>query len=286
MDLEESFKRIQNDIKNEHYSDVRPQIDAIAAQCSDDADVLIKCASLLKTVDDEEGCQQIVVKVLADVPKDKEAAFSLGLAVRSLGDPVDAYGLMKPMRGDRAHDPEIARTLLDMDETEEALSIVQGLEGRSSAERLLLCDCLCAVAEFKDALSEAESLEKDENGSYESLVNLCSVMIRMGDNKGAIRLARSRLKEDRKSADSLALAAYVMRINGRLPAAANFANQALHVQYDHVGALETMAFCLIEKGRFRQAKLMAGVINDKHPGDPAAIRILNACTQAVNATGI
>jgi hypothetical protein len=98
----------------------------------------------------------------------------------------------------------------------------------------------------------------------------------MGRNKDAIKTARKYLKED-KDADSLALAAYVMRINGRMMAAANFAHRAIAKDHTHKGALETMAFCLIEKSKFIEAKVFAGAINERSPGDPAAIRILDAC---------
>jgi hypothetical protein len=45
----------------------------------------------------------------------------------------------------------------------------------------------------------------------------------------------------------------------------------------HKGALETLAYCLIEKGRIVEAKMCAGAINEKRPGDPAVIKILDAC---------
>ena len=68
-----------------------------------------------------------------------------------------------------------------------------------------------------------------------------------------------------------------MWINGKIPAAANYANRALHVDPLHVGALEVMAMCFVEKGKYTQAKLFAGAINEKEPGSPAVIRILDAC---------
>ena len=136
------------------------------------------------------------------------------------------------------------------------------------------------MAEYRSALEEAEAIVRDDGPTYRSLVNECSVLLRMGREKDAVKLARSHLKEDKKNPDSLALSAYVMWINGKTPAAANYANRALHLDPLHTGALETMAMCFIEKGRYAEAKLFAGAINEKNPGDPAVIRILDACRAA------
>ena len=102
-------------------------------------------------------------------------------------------------------------------------------------------------------------------------------MFKRGESKEAIKFAKSFLKEDKKNIDNLALNAYVMRINGRTPAAVNYCNRVLNTDFKHIGALETLALCFIEKKSFVNAKLLAGAINDADPGNPAVIRILDAC---------
>ena len=276
MDVEKAFSNITENIKNENYGAVRPEIDSIIA-ADPDVDTILKCASLLKTIDDEKGCQSLLDKALSVLPSDGSKDFDTALAVRGLGRPADAYRLMKRFRDDPLRRSEVARTMLLADEAEEALELVRAIPDKSVSDRLLLCDILCSLGEFNDALSEAESIVKDDDASYRSLVNLCGVMMRMRREKDAVKLAKSHLKEDKKNADSLALNAYVMWINGKIPAAANYANRALHVDYSHVGALEVMAMCFIEKGKYTQAKLFAGAINEKEPGSPAVIRILDAC---------
>ena len=276
MDVEKAFNNITENIKNENYGAVRPEIDSIVA-ADPDVDTILKCASLLKTIDDEEGCQSLVDKALSALPSDGSKDYDTALAVRGLGRPEDAYGLIKRFKDDPERKSEVARTMLLADETEEALALVKGMKKRRISDRLLLCDILCSLGEFNDALAEAESIVKDDDASYRSLVNVCGVLMRMGREKEAVKLARSHLKEDKKNADSLALNAYVMWINGKIPAAANYANRALHIDYSHVGALEVMAMCFVEKGKYTQAKLFAGAINEKEPGSPAVIRILDAC---------
>ena len=50
MDTEKAFDGIMEDIKNERFEMVRPQIDSILA-LTDDVMIRLKCASLLKTID-------------------------------------------------------------------------------------------------------------------------------------------------------------------------------------------------------------------------------------------
>ncbi len=277
MDVDKAFESIRDNIKNENYKAVRPEIDSIVAANPDDAEIILKCASLLKTIDDEEGCQSLVDDALKALPSDGSKDFDVALAVRGLGRPVEAYSLMKRFKDDKERVSEVARTMLLADEAEEALELVNKISGPAIRDRLLRCDILCSLGEFNEAFKESESIVGDDNASYASLVNMCTVLMKMGKEKDAVKLAKSHLKEDKKNADSLALNAYVMWINGKIPAAANYANRALHIDYSHVGALEVMAMCFVEKGKFTQAKLFAGAINEKEPGSPAVIRILDAC---------
>ena len=277
MDVDKAFESIRDNIKNENYKAVRPEIDSIVAANPNDVDIILKCASLLKTIDDEEGCQSLVDDALKAVPSDGSKDFDVALAVRGLGRPVEAYSLIKRFKDDQELISEVARTMLLADEAEEALELVNKIKEPAIRDRLLRCDILCSLGEFNEALKEADSIVDDDNASYRSLINMCTVLMKMGREKDAVKLAKSHLKEDKKNPDSLALNAYVMWINGKIPAAANYANRALHIDYSHVGALEVMAMCFVEKGKFTQAKLFAGAINEKEPGSPAVIRILDAC---------
>ena len=280
MDIEKAFDNIRLHIKDGEYDKVRPIVDTIISN-ADDASTLLKCASLLKVVDDEDGCQELLDMVIDASPdlKGKER-LTVASSLRGLGRASEAYDLIKDEKETDAIIREKARALLMTDDSEIALSIIRKISKMTADDKILLTEILCSLGEFKEAHDIASQLVKDENASYDSLVNLCATLMLMGKNKEAIKTAKQHLKEDKKDVDSLALAAYVMRINGRTAAAANFAHRALTADHKHKGALETMAYCMIEKSRIIEAKVLAGAINDRTPGDPAAIRILDACRES------
>lgn len=281
MDIEKAFQNIQDNIKNEKYEAVRPEIDAIADASGNDPAILLKCASLLKVIDDESGCQSMIDLVLEKTPDNPKMMYDVGIAIRGMNRAEEAYELMKGRRDDPVCSSEIARTLLMMDEAEEALLIMDSIKDKTIGERILNTEILCSLGEFTAALNMASDIISEDT-SYDSLICYCTVLLRTGRSKDAIKFAKSNMKEDKKNPDSLALTAYVMRINDKIPAAVNYSNRALQIDYSHVGALETMAMCLVEKSKFTHAKLLAGVINDKDPGNPAALRILDACRIASN----
>ena len=276
MDTEKAFEVIQTHIKNEEYDKVRPIIDSIVSS-SDDIHTLLKCASLLKVTEDEDGCQEIL-DIVIDISPGAEDKLTVAMSLRNLGRPDEAYELIKNEEGSDTISYEKARTLTLMDEYEEALSVIRNITSPNTDHRILLSEILCSLGEFREAYDISSQLVKDEP-SYASLVNLCSAMIFMGKRKDAVRMVKQHMKE-KKDADSLALSAYVMRVDGRIPAAAAYAHRSLSADHTHKGALETMAYCLIEKSRFIEAKIIAGAINERCPGDPAAIRILDACRLA------
>ena len=276
MDNEKAFLDIQSLIASKEYGKVRPIVDTIASG-TDDLSTLLKCASLLKVVDEEDGCQEILDRVAEMRFATAEEKLSAASALRGLGRADDAFAIIRNEKENENVIREKAKILLKMGKGEEALAVIRKLTPMTSDDRITLTEILCSLGEFKEAHEVASKLVTDDNASYDSLVNLCTTLILMGKNKDAVKTAKKYLKEDKKDADSLALAAYVMRINGKMPAAANFAHRAMAVDHMHKGALETMAYCLIEKGRLPEAKVCAGAINEKRPGDPAVIRILDAC---------
>ena len=99
MDVEKAFESIRDNIKNENYGAVRPEIDAIV-ETDPDVDTILKCASLLKTIDDEKGCQSLVDRALSVLPSDGSKDFETAIAVRGLGRPDESYRLMRRFRDD------------------------------------------------------------------------------------------------------------------------------------------------------------------------------------------
>ncbi|MCL2608112.1 MAG: hypothetical protein FWD92_06140 [Methanomassiliicoccaceae archaeon] len=277
MDAEKAFVSIQTDIRNNEYENAMLKVKGIADAC-DDVNSLLKCASLLKVVEDEEGCQNILNRIAGMSPFRKEERLNVALSLRNLGRPDDAYGIIRDEEETDNMLREKAKTLLLMGEGGEALSKIGKLSSHTAEDRILLSEILCSTGDFKKAYEVSSKLAKDDR-SYDSMANLCTTLVLMGKSKEAIKTAKQNLKGE-KDADSLALAAYVMRIDGRTTPAAAYAYRALNADHVHKGALETMALCLIEKSRFFEAKMLAGGINERYPGDPAAIRILDACREA------
>ncbi len=277
MDTEAAFENIKNNIKDEKYDMVLPEVKQIVDQCGGDVNILFKCASLLKVVEEEDYCQEILDGIVKDLPEDEQARMQIAVALRSLGRSEDAYDIMRSFKTYVPDVYEMALTMYSVEEYEEALSLLDGSGRDDQKSMILLTDIHCALGEYQKAMELADKTIYYYGSSYDTLVNRCNVMFRMGDPKGTIKYAKECVKKSKANNDFLALEAYVMRINGRLPAAVNYATRVLKNDHTHIGALETMAMCFVEKKSFINAKLLAGAINDADPGNPAAIRILDAC---------
>ena len=59
--------------------------------------------------------------------------------------------------------------------------------------------------------------------------------------------------------------------------AAGFATRALNIDNGHLDAMETLGICLAYKGEYEKARIVAGAINEKSPGDRAALNVLRYC---------
>ena len=277
MDTEAAFERIKNDIKDEKYDMVLPQVKEIVGQCNGDISILFKCASLLKVVEEEDYCQEILDGVVKNLPAEEEQRMEVAIALRGIGRFKDSYDIMTSFETYVPDAYELALSTYYVEKYEEALSILDKADRDDQKSMILMTDIHCALGDYDRAMEIADKTIYYYGSGYDTLVNKCNVMFRSGKTKDAIKFAKSYVKESKSNNDFLALEAYAMRINGRLPAAVNYASRVLKDDHTHIGALETMAMCLIEKKSFINAKLLAGAINDADPGNPAAVRILDAC---------
>lgn len=277
MDADSAFEDIRNDIKDEKYDMVLPRVKAIADNCGNDLQILFKCASLLKVVEEEEYCQELLDRIESNLPSDEKDAMNTAIGLRGLGRCESAYIIINGFTSYEPDPYELALTAFTSGRPDEALRIIDDLELDDQRSMILNTDALAALGRYDEAMAVADKTIHYYGSSYATLVNKCNIMFRMGNPKEAIRFSKAHVKESKANMDYLALNAYVMRINGRLPAAVNYASRVLKNDFKHIGALETMAMCLIEKKSFINAKLLAGAINDADPGNPAAVRILDAC---------
>ena len=277
MDTDAAFENIKNNIKDEKYDLVLPEVKQIVEESDGDIQLLFKCASLLKVVEEEDYCQEILDKVMESLPEDASKRMNVAIALRGLGRCQDAYDIMTSFTGYVPDQYELALTMFSVEEYESALSVIERSERDDQKTMILLTDIYCALGEFAKADELADKTIYYYGSSYDTLVNKCNVMFRSGHPKDAIKFSKEHVKESKTNLDYLALNAYVMRINGRMLAAVNYASRVLKNDHTHIGALETMAMCFVEKKSPIHAKLLAGAINDADPGNPAAVRILDAC---------
>ena len=274
MDAKEEFSRITELIKNSDFDTAKMRTHALADAHRGDPSVGIRCASIMKVIGDDDGTEEILRGLLADLPEDESGRFEALFATGMLGMPEEALAGMEGMGLIRERPQQYGRILFMSGRYGDALEAVSGSEEKDSV--ILRAEALCALGRYDEAVSASAALaEKD--GSYEAAVSYCSSLISAGRTKDAVKFAKSKLKNDKKNVDSLAVMAYVMRLEGKLLAAVNYGNRTLRTDPLHIGGLETMAMCLVEKGDVKHAKLFAGTINHKSPGHPAAIRILDAC---------
>lgn len=274
MEAEEEFSRITELIKKGDYDSAKMRTRSLADAHRGEASIGIRCASIMKVIGDDREAEEVLSDILADLPKDETERFEILFAIGMLGMPEEAREGMDRMGMAKERPEQYGRMLFMSGRHEEALAALSGSGTRDS--RVLRSEALCALGRYEEAVSESSALAKEDD-SYDATISYCSSLISAGREKEAVRFAKSRMKEDKRNVDSLAVMAYVMRLEGKLPAAVNYGNRALKADPLHIGALETMAMCLVEKGDVVHAKLFAGTINHKSPGHPAAIRILDAC---------
>ncbi len=279
MDIEGSFQLINAYIRDDKINNVRPTVDLIVSECDNDPVVLIKCVSILRVVDEEEAASEILDLLCTLIPKDGTERFSVTQALRGLGRYEESYNSYKTMDQTDAVIREEILALRGMDEFEEAYSLTKKIQEPTISDDLMEAKVLCDLGEFTKALELSKKLVSEDR-DYKTLVGLCDTLILMGNMNEALKISKNYMKEA-KNADGFALAARTLRICGKVPAAANYANRAVTLDYTHKGAVETLALCLIEKGRIKEAKVLAGGINQLDPGCEEVLNIMDSCRSAM-----
>lgn len=278
MDKDSAFKEVQNNIAKGNTAAVRPQVMKIASDHSDDAITLLTCASLLKTVDDDEGSESVIKMLMDDLPPEESARLEIAKGLNGLGYSGYASDVLK----DLAVSDDIQRMRMtvayDLGDHELSVHEYDLIQEPAPDDDIAEIDALCALGRFKEADEKSIGLLSREN-NYQSQRERCSVLLRSGRQKDAEKFVKDILKNDKRSADANALAAYFMWMNNKISAAGGYATKAVKADPTHIGAMEILALCLIEKGKINEAKIVAGAINEQAPGHKAVIRILSMCRQ-------
>lgn len=274
MDAESAFADIRKNIAEGRTQAVAPAVMDLA-ESDGDPITLIKCLSLLKVIDDRDTSKRILGMLMDRIPDDREMAFQIANALRSLGYPSSALATIKNLEQDDRAVRTAVSCLIDLEEYEEALDRSGRISDPTPFDRVMLSEIHSALGEHQEAVSIASALLDEYPGNYQVRKAYVSALIVAGKDKEALRYARTSLKD--KSADSNSIAAYVLRITGNAKAAAGYATRAISIDNGHIGAMETLGICLAMKGEYDKARIVAGAVNEKSPGDKAALNILGYC---------
>lgn len=274
MDTEQAFADVMRNLSEGRTELVAPAVTEIAQQDKDPM-VRIKCLSLLKVVDGSEASKEILRMLMDELPDDREQRMQVAGALRSLGFPSSGLSVL-----DRA-DPDDSAVrlrilcLMDLEEYESALDASSKIADVLPFDRVNLCEINSALGQHAEAISIAEALLSEYPKNYQVRKAYVSSLILGGREKDATKYIRAGLKD--KSADSNAIAAYVLRVMANYKSAAGFATRALNIDNGHLDAMETLGICLAYKGEYEKARIVAGAINEKSPGDRAALNVLRYC---------
>lgn len=278
MEKDQRFDAVQSSISEGDMERARAQVWAITEQDPRDPLILIKSASLLMVIEDGKGSAELLDRVIGVLPSQEEDRLSIATAMRGMGRPDASMQILDGLKlQSNKTQTERAMALQALGRHQEALDVIGAIHEPDLTLLLLKAEALADLGRIDDSMRELDDTIRTKGPVYQALVQKSNLYIRSDRHKEAVRFADSQVKGDKKNADMLALKAYVMRINGKTLAAVNYGHRALKLDHTHAGALETMAYCLLEKGKKTEAKIMAGAIFQKDPGNPAAFRILQSC---------
>ncbi len=274
MDTDTAFDEIRNLITKGQPADAVSKVIEVGTG-TDDPMVRIKCLSLLKVIENPEASKEIIVKLMADLPEDRQALIQIAGALRGLEFPAHAYAILKDMEKDDAVLTLSCMCLQDLEEYEMALEALDGIQQSQLYDRVMRSEVLSAMGMHSESVANSEKLLLENPDDFDIRRAYVSSLMLAGRDKEAVRYVRGALKD--KTAASNALAAYVMRITGNIKAAAGYATRALNMDQTNVSAMETLGICLAEKGEFDKARIVAGAINEVSPGSRAALNVLSYC---------
>ena len=274
MDADAAFAEIRKEISEGRGAQIGPRVLSLAESDSDPM-TRIKCLSLLKVIDVSGVSKEILRMLLEDLPEDRTTLVQVAGALRGLEYPSSALSILKEMEQDDSIVRMSALCLIDLDEYEEALAMTDRIQKVTPFDRVMLTEIKSALGMHSEAVDIATKLLEEYPQNYEVRRAYVSALMLGGRDKEAAKYARAAVKD--KTADSNALAAYVLRIAGNYKAAAGYATRALNIDSGHIGAMETLGICLADKGEYDKARIVAGAINEKSPGDKAALNVLSYC---------
>lgn len=277
MDHDKAFAEIRSNIANGNRQAVLYQMSRLVDGATDEPFVLLKCVSLLKTIGEDSEASAVVEKCIR-ASKGPSDSFEIARGLRSLGMSDDAVSILSDLPYSDKVARELAYSLFDSKDYKASLDSLSKIAETTVEDDVFRAEVMRSSGDILGALELSESLIRESPDDFEVCKCYCTSLVRVSRQKDADRFVKERLKT-KKDVDSLVLNAYLLWLSGKVSAAGGYAAKAVKADQSHVGAMEVMAYCLVEKGKIPEARIVAGAINEKVPGHPAVMRILSMCGQ-------
>ena len=275
MDKERTLKEIQSNIKAGNTALASGQISAMADDFSDDPFTLLTCVSLLKVIEDEDAARALAGKIPDSAGDGNRIEVAKGL--RAAGFPEEAAETLLNAAECEASVRETMRVRFDMTDFRGAVETYGRLAEPTLEDTEIMIGALAALNEHDRAVKAARELLAEAPDVLSVQRCYCAALSAAGMFKEAERFVKDNLKKNRTSSDANALMSCHLWIDGKTAGAGAYASKAIKEDPGNITAMEILAYCLVEKGKIKEAKIVAGAINEKEPGDPAVFRILNMC---------
>ncbi|MDR0509222.1 MAG: hypothetical protein LBG63_05325 [Candidatus Methanoplasma sp.] len=275
MDKEKTLKEIQSNITNGNMLLASGQISELANQFSDDPFTLLTCASLLKVIEDENGAADIAKRIQNKVDDANRLETAKGL--RSIGFPAEAERVLSHAAESDDVLREKMRIFFDLRKYKESSGSYEKLASPTLEDTAVMVRSVSAGKEHDKAVKLAEELLAEAPDNLDAKMCYCAALSAAGRSKEAGKFIKDNLKKNKSQPDADALASYYLWIEGKTVSAGAYASKAVKEDPDNILGMEILAYCLVEKKKIREAKIVAGAINEKAPGNPAVVRILDMC---------
>lgn len=274
MDKEKILKEIQSNIRKGDIGLASGQILGLADQFSEEPFTLLTCASLLKAIEDESGAAGIAKRIPDKVKDGDRLEAAKGL--RRIGFPAQAEKILSFLAESDEVIREKMQVLFDLRSYAGSSKMYERLAEPTLDDAVVKVRSLSACEEHGLAVQLAEGLLAEAPGDPNVQRCYCAALSAAGRSKEAGKFVKDNLKKN-KSSDADSLASYYLWIEGKTVSAGAYASKAVREDPDNTQAMEILAFCMVEKKKLQEAKIIAGAINEKKPGDPAVVRILDMC---------
>ncbi|MCL2295719.1 MAG: hypothetical protein FWC29_01380 [Methanomassiliicoccaceae archaeon] len=278
MDKEKTLREIQSNIKNGNMPLASGQILELANQFSDDPFTLLTCASLLKVIEDEKSAADLA-RVIPDKVEDKDR-LEAAKGLRSIGFPAEAEKVLSHAMDSDDILREKMHIFFDLRMYKESSGSYEQLASPTLDDTAVMIRSVSAGKEHDRAVKLAEGLLSEAPDDLNVKVCYCAALSAAGRSKEAGKFVKENLKKSKSKPDADALVSYYLWIEGKTVSAGAYASKAVKGDPSNILGMEILAYSLVEKKKINEAKIVAGAINEKEPGNPAVVRILDMCRNA------